>query len=157
VRVSFDSVKPSIEPIPAAVAMAEVRGFQRLRSLTRMRYGDNASFAGRPLIIEFRAIGCAPCQDHFVALNRVFAGGRIQVIGFHTADKNIEAIAAFAQERKPGYPLAVDAADDSEHAFGPLPATRMPYTILVDTAGVVVSHGDLESLLPLALALVADD
>ncbi len=28
------------EPNPAAVAMAEARGFQRLRSLTRMRYGD---------------------------------------------------------------------------------------------------------------------
>ncbi len=28
------------EPNPAALAMAETRGFQRLRSLTRMRYGD---------------------------------------------------------------------------------------------------------------------
>ncbi len=155
--MSFDNVKPSIEPNPAAVAMAELRGFQRLRSLTRMRYGDNASFAGRPLIIEFWAIGCAPCRNHFAALNSVFAGGRIQVIGFHTADKNIEAIAAFAQERKLGYPIAVDAADDSEHAFGPLPAKRMPYTILVDAAGIVVSHGDLETLLPLAETLVAND
>lgn len=118
---------------------------------------DNASFAGRPLIIEVWAIGCEPCRNHFAALNSVFAGGSIQVIGFHTADKNVEAIAAFAQKRKPGYPIAVDAADDSENAFGPLPVTRMPYTILVDAAGIVVSHGDLETLLPLAETLVAND
>lgn len=79
------------------------------------------------------------------------------MIGFHTADKDVEAIATFAQDLKLGYPIVVDASDDSKNAFGPLPVTRMPYTILVDATGTIVAHGDLETLLPKAFEMIASN
>ncbi len=135
------------KPLPALTNLSWINSESR----------DIASFKGQPLIVECWAVGCGPCRSHFATLNSLNEAGKIQVIGFHTATKDVESITRFAQDLKLGYPIVVDTGDDSKNAFGPLPVTRMPYTILVDASGTIVAHGDLETLLPTAFEMVASN
>jgi len=98
-----------------------------------------ASYAGRPLIVNFFASWCAPCQRETPLLARYYASqhGRVMVLGI---DSNDEEAAALRFIRKAGvtYPVGFDRF--------PAPATTsygvyaLPQTFFLNAQHRIVAH-----------------
>lgn len=95
--------------------------------------------SGRPLLINYWASWCAPCIEEMPELDRYAASqgeDGVQVVGIALDD--LEAVRGFLDRVPVGYRILLDRpgpADTSVQLGNP--AGVLPYTVLVDAAGVL--------------------
>jgi cytochrome c biogenesis protein CcmG/thiol:disulfide interchange protein DsbE len=112
-------------------ALAELGNASRQVSL--------AGYAGRPVIVNFFASWCTPCQHETPLLAGFYAGhhGQIQVIGIDSNDTTAAAL-KFVQSEHVSYPVGTD----------PFPATAatsygvlaLPQTFFLNARHQIVRH-----------------
>jgi thiol-disulfide isomerase/thioredoxin len=98
-----------------------------------------ASFANKPLIINFFASWCTPCQHETPLLARYYAahGGRIAIVGI---DANDQAGAAekFVQKAGVSYPVGFDPFPaPTTTAYG---VYALPQTFFLNAKHLIVKH-----------------
>ncbi len=110
--------------------------------------------SGRPLLINYWASWCAPCIEEMPELDRYAASqgeDGVQVVGIALDDP--DAVRRFLEQVPVGYRILLDQpgpADTSVQLGNP--AGVLPYTVLVDAAGVMrrqkigpFQHGEIDS------------
>ena len=126
------------------------------------QHGKNQGFEqwhGRILIVNFWATWCEPCRDEVPDLLKIqakYAAKSVQVVGI-AADSAVK-VRLFAEEFRVGYPLLIGGMEviDLMRRLGN-PVGGLPYTIIMDASGKVVtrhlgriSEGQLEAAVRLA-------
>jgi len=109
--------------------------------------------SGRPLLINYWASWCAPCIEEMPELDRYAASqgsDGVQVVGIALDDP--DAVRRFLEQVPVGYRILLDQpgpADTSVQLGNP--AGVLPYTVLVDAAGVLrrqkigpFQHGEVD-------------
>ena len=111
-----------------------------------------AQFSGRPVILNFWASWCVPCQAEMPAMERVskLVGSRVAFIGVNTADQSSSAL-SFAAKTGVTYSLAFDPLSTVGSQYG---VFGLPVTVFISPSGKMVgrdvgaiSQSDLEKLI----------
>ena len=101
-----------------------------------------ADFKGKPLIVNFWATWCVPCQletPELVELADEYKDRGLTIVGIST-DDTPEQITQFAAEFKIKYPLLVGRdRDDVVSAFG---VGGIPVSVFVRPDGTIAAHLD---------------
>lgn len=97
-----------------------------------------AAYAGRPVIINFFASWCAPCQKETPLIARFYAAhhGRVVIIGI---DANDQAGAAlkFVHAEGVRYPVAFDPTATVTTSYG---IAALPQTLFLNAKHQIVRH-----------------
>jgi cytochrome c biogenesis protein CcmG/thiol:disulfide interchange protein DsbE len=100
--------------------------------------GRNVDLAGLrgPLLLNFWAQYCGPCQQESPILQRLASAshGSVKVLGVDFIDPRPAAALGFAKTHGLTYP---QIADPEEAAKGPLRISGLPYTFFVDAEGAI--------------------
>lgn len=124
---------PSGEPVPA-VAFTYFDG----------REGSLADYAGRPLVVNFFASWCGPCEAELPGFAEVHRelGDDVAFLGMNLND-SLELGRETAEEAGVGFDLATDP--ESGELFAAFGGSVMPYTVFVspDQEVVAVHRGEL--------------
>lgn len=104
-----------------------------------------ASYAGRPVVVNFWASWCVPCRDEFpvfVAAREAHADAGLEILGVVYKD-NAENAQRFADDQGAKWPLLQDPGEKVYSAYTGFGG--VPMTVFIDGAGVVraVSYGPL--------------
>jgi cytochrome c biogenesis protein CcmG/thiol:disulfide interchange protein DsbE len=97
-----------------------------------------SQYQGRPLIVNFWASWCGPCQQETPLLAGFYQanGGRVAIVGVDSNDTTAKAI-AFVKAKGVRYPIGVDPALVTADAYG---VSAFPQTFFLDSAHRVVDH-----------------
>lgn len=96
-----------------------------------------SDYAGRPVVLNFWASWCEPCQREMPALvDFAAANPDWQVVGVAVTDVPSES-RAFAREYGIGFPLG---SDQSGAASRPFALEGLPVTVFIDAAGRVAGR-----------------
>ena len=89
---------------------------------------------GRPVILNLWASWCLPCREEIPELSK-FAAERpdIAVVGVAVNDTE-DAARALAEELDPAYLVGMDATGRLRDRY---PSPGMPFTVLIDSQGVI--------------------
>ncbi len=98
-----------------------------------------ADYKGKPIILNFWASWCAPCNDEAAFLHKAWPALKVQGITLLGVDGSEKASAALAFMQKYGisYPNAQDTVNSTTAInYG---VTGLPETIFIDRKGIVVA------------------
>ncbi|MCB0063502.1 MAG: TlpA family protein disulfide reductase [Caldilineaceae bacterium] len=101
---------------------------------------------GTPIVLNFWATWCGPCQNEMPALQTASErfGGRVQIVGVDQGE-TAEVVARFAEEMGITFAMPID----TEMAVGELYGVRaMPTTFFIDRNGVIrhIYLGEMNSV-----------
>jgi len=111
-------------------------------ALNQLGHADHislAAFAGRPVIVNFFASWCGPCQKETPLLARFYAQhhGRIQVVGIDSNDKTSNAL-KFVAKMGVRYPVGVDPFPaPTAVSYG---VVSLPQTFFLNARHRIVKH-----------------
>jgi thiol-disulfide isomerase/thioredoxin len=123
--------------VPATVSLPDRNGVQHTL----------AEYRGHPLVLNFWATWCEPCQREIPLLEALHQerGGSVQIVG--VAVDFQEDVLRYAQQRGITYPLLMGEKDGlaAVNAFGM--DTAFPFTVFADARGdiVAVKIGELHA------------
>jgi cytochrome c biogenesis protein CcmG, thiol:disulfide interchange protein DsbE len=97
-----------------------------------------SQYQGRPLIVNFWASWCGPCQQETPLLASFYkaSGGQVAIVGVDSNDTTAKAI-AFVQAKGVSYPIGVDPALVTADAYS---VEAFPQTFFLDSAHRVVDR-----------------
>ncbi len=101
-----------------------------------------ADYRGRPLIINFWASWCQPCQQEFplfVAARQRYQSAGLEILGIVHED-TAQSAAGFAAQQGAQWPLLTDPSNDAWTAYK---GALLPISYYVDRDGIIraVSYG----------------
>ena len=93
---------------------------------------------GKPVVLNFWASWCEPCEDEAPILKRAHEEyeGRIQFVGIDIRDARTDAV-AFVKRTGLDYP---HVRDEALEIYGDYDLTGQPETFFIDSDGVIVEH-----------------
>jgi len=153
---------PRIFPSPRAAYVGQPAPDFSLEILHNGDPGNRirlAELRGQPVLLDFWATWCKPCQIGAPVLERVYQRAKekgVIVVGINTSDPDGRALAArFAEAKKLTYPIVFDEDDTVAAKYG---VTTLPTVVVIDAEGNIVAirsgladEGQLESLIQQAL------
>lgn len=128
---------PVLHSLPEGLALPDLGG-------TMHRLGE---YRGRPLLLNFWATWCEPCQREIPLLEALHQerGSSLQIVGIAVDFK--KDVAAYAHSHGIRYPLLLGEQDGlaAVQAFGMQPV--FPFTVFADSSGdiVAVKVGELHA------------
>ena len=101
---------------------------------------STAELRGTPVLINFWASTCAPCVKEMPLLQAAYLdlGGTVAFIGVDVSEQ-VEPGIAMVRQTGVAYP---QGRDPRGTVLGRFNGTQLPYTVLIDAAGTVVSFRD---------------
>jgi len=102
-----------------------------------------SEWRGKVIVLNFWATWCPPCREEiplFVALQKRYGSGGIQMLGVATED-NKESVVAYRQSAGMNYPILIgdDDAMDVMANYGNRQGS-IPYTVIIDRQGTIVAR-----------------
>jgi len=96
-----------------------------------------SQYAGQPVIVNFWASWCAPCQQETPLLARWRAQhGHVALLGLDENDATVSAL-EFARAKGVSYPLAFDPDMSAASAYG---VNALPQTFFLNARHQIVAH-----------------
>lgn len=110
-----------------------------LKQLGRGGQVSLAAFAGKPVIVNFFASWCGPCQKETPLLARFYAQhhGRIQIVGIDSNDQTAHA-EKFTAKEGVRYPVGVDPFP--AHTALSYGVVALPQTFFLNASHHIVKH-----------------
>jgi cytochrome c biogenesis protein CcmG, thiol:disulfide interchange protein DsbE len=99
-----------------------------------------SAYRGRPLIVNFFASWCGPCQQETPLLARYYreSGGNVVIIGVDADDKATAAL-RFVQAKGVAYPVGFESTPALSDAYG-VSAIGIPETFFLDARHRIVKR-----------------
>jgi len=102
-----------------------------------------SEWRGKVIVLNFWATWCPPCREEiplFIALQKRYGPGGIQLVGVATAD-NKESVVAYRKSTGMNYPILIgdDDAMDVMARYGNRQGS-IPYTVIIDRQGTIVAR-----------------
>lgn len=97
-----------------------------------------ADLKGQPVILDFWATWCGPCQMQTPILDRVarrYQDKGLKVVGVNVHDDDPVAARKYAQKKNLSYPIVVDESGLAQRDYA---VNNLPSLILVDREGRIV-------------------
>jgi len=95
----------------------------------------NASYAGKPVVLNFWATWCGPCVKEIPTLKEIAKNPEIEVISIALDDEGEEVVRPFAQRHGIDYTVLLGSME----LFQRFDGYAIPYTLVLDASGRVVS------------------
>jgi len=97
-----------------------------------------SDYAGKPLVVNFWASWCAPCQQETPLLARFYRteGGRVTIVGLDEND-SADSAQKFASAKGVSYPLGFDPQLAAANAYG---VVALPQTFFLDARHRIVDR-----------------
>ena len=118
---------------PAGVAVGSPAPTFKLKSLDG-RTVESGSLKGRPVVLNFWATWCAPCQEEIPELKALAAGGAAEVVGVALDEGGPDAVSPFVGRHGINYTVLLG----DQETFMRFDGGVIPYTLLLDSSQRVV-------------------